>query len=247
MRKIFTLALVALLVSMSLCARTSANRRIVINKDIELLKLSEYAYVHISYDSLPEYGRFSSNGLVYLQNGKAFLFDTPHNEEITKVLVDYIKESLHAKVIGFVPNHYHRDCMGGLGYIKEKRIPSYAHIKTVEIAKKKNYPIPKQWFLDSLIVDFEEKEIQLFYLGAGHSEDNIVAWIPSERILFAGCMVKSLDSKGKGNITDADEIAWPITISKVISKFPNAWIVIPGHGSIGSIDLLYYTKELLTK
>ena len=77
--------------------------------------------------------------------------------------------------------------------------------------------------------------------------DNIVVWIPSELILFAGCMIKSGNSKDLGNTVDGDLIAYPKTIDKLITKFPKAKIVIPGHGQFGGLDLITHTKELSTK
>ena len=58
-------------------------------------------------------------------------------------------------------------------------------------------------------------------------------------------MVKSLNSTDLGNITDGDIKAYPGTIDKVIKKFSNAKVVIPGHGQFGGLDLLMHTRDLL--
>lgn len=86
--------------------------------------------------------------------------------------------------------------------------------------------------------------ILCYYLGAAHSLDNIVVWIPSEQILFAGCMIKSLNSKDLGNTADGDLAAYPQTIDRLIHKFPVVKYVIPGHGTFGGLDLMTHTKEL---
>lgn len=232
----------------SLFAQEQASKRKVkINSSLELLKLSENAYVHISYDRLSDKGLYSSNGLIFINGDEAFLFDMPTNDSITKLLVDYITESFKVKIVGFAPNHWHKDCMGSLSYLKEKKIRSYASIKSMEMAKEKELPLPKIWFVDSLNIEVGDKIVQLYYLGGAYTNDNIVAWIPSEHILFGGCMVRPINAEGKGKITDANLIAWSMTIDKIINKFSEARIVIPEHGAIGSIDLLYFTKELLLK
>jgi metallo-beta-lactamase class B len=59
-----------------------------ISKDIELIKLSDHVYIHVSYSELPGFSRFPSNGLIYIDNGKGFLFDTPVTDSLTKELVD---------------------------------------------------------------------------------------------------------------------------------------------------------------
>lgn len=218
--------------------------QIKVNNDIALVKLSENAFVHISYSNDPQFGRFPSDGLVFLNNKEAFLFDTPTSTQQTKELVDFITDSLKLKVIGFIPNHWHNDCTGGLEHLKGIGVKTYANQLTIDILKGKGLPYPEIGFKDSLQLFLGDKEILCYFLGAAHTMDNIVVWIPSEKILFAGCMVKSIDSKNLGNTVDGDLKAYPTTIQKVIDKFPNAKIVIPGHGNFGGIELLTHTLKL---
>ncbi|HEX9971116.1 MAG TPA: subclass B1 metallo-beta-lactamase, partial [bacterium] len=198
--------------------RTSENNyiSIKISNDIELIKISEHAYLHISYTASPQFGRFPSNGLIFINNQKAFLFDTPMTESLTKDLVSWLQDSMRIQIVGFVPNHWHDDCMGGLGYLHSLGIESYSNELTREIARSKNLPVPKQGFTDSLILKIADKEIICSYPGAAHTIDDIVVWIPSEKILFGGCMIKEIKSTGLGNIADADVKEWPKTIKKVI-------------------------------
>jgi metallo-beta-lactamase class B len=245
MKKLVT-TILSLLIYYGLNAQ-AGYKTIKISKDIELIKLSENAYVHVSYASLPVYGRFDSNGLIFINNHDAFLFDTPMTDSLTKILVAYLQDSMNLKITGFVPNHWHDDCIGGLGYLKSLKIESYANQMTIDIAKKENLPLPDHGFSDSLQLKLGDKMIKCYYPGPAHTLDNIVVWIPSEKILFAGCMVRSLDSKSLGHTSDGDLKAYPITIEKLLHKFQNAKIVIPGHGSFGGFDLIKHTLELATK
>ena len=220
-------------------------QRIKVSEDIELVKLSENAYLHVSTSEITGFGLVQSNGLIFVNRKNTFLFDTPVTDSQTKDLVEWIKDSLKLKIVGFAPNHWHSDCMGGLGYLQSQGIESYASQKTIEIARTKNLPVPAHGFKDSLQLHIGNKLIDFYYLGAAHTLDNIVVWIPSEQILFAGCMVKSLSSKNLGNMADGDPIAYPKTIDKLIRKFPSATIVIPGHGEFGGIELIKHTRELI--
>ncbi len=212
--------------------------------NVELIKLSENAYIHISYLESPNYGRIPANGLIFISNGDALVIDSPWTDSLTMDLFSYLTDSMNLRIAGFIPNHWHIDCMGGLGYIKDQKIETYANQMTIDIAKSKNLPVPDHGFKDSLQLHLGDKIIKCFYLGAAHSLDNIVVWIPSERILFAGCMIKSLNSRNLGNTTDGDLIAYPVTIDKLINNFKDAKIVIPGHGQFGGLDLLEHTREL---
>jgi metallo-beta-lactamase class B len=225
----------------------SATNKIAVSDDIELVRLSPKAYLHISVSEMKGFGKVSSNGLILVDNGQALLFDTPVTNEQTKTLVTFIADSLYAKVSGFIPNHWHEDCMGGLEYLSKHSVKSYANQMTIDIAQKEGLPLPKQGFKDSLSLKLNNIEINCYYLGGGHSTDNIVVWIPSEKILFAGCMVKEMQSKTLGNLLDANVVEWPGTIQKVINKFSSAEIVIPGHGQIGGKELLTHTRKLLTE
>ena len=209
-QKIFLATALFLLFQLSGFAQT----KIKVSDDIELIQLSPKAYVHVSVSEMKGFGKVSSNGLVLVDGNKAFLFDTPVTNEQTETLVTFIADSLHATVIGFVPNHWHEDCMGGLAYLNKKKIKSYANQKTIDIAKEKGLPIPKKSFKDSLSLKLNDVEIDCYYFGGGHTTDNIVVWIPSEKILFAGCMVKEMRSTGLGNLSDADVKAWPSTIKR---------------------------------
>ena len=222
-------------------------QHIKVSNDIELVKLSENAYVHVSSSEISGYGLVQSNGLIFTNGKEAFLFDTPVTDSQTKDLVAWIRDSMKLKIIGFAPNHWHSDCMGGLGYLQSQGIESYVGQKTIEIARSNKLPVPAHGFKDSLQLHLGNELIKLYYLGAAHTLDNIVVWIPSEQILFAGCMVKTLNSKNLGNTADGDLIAYPKTMDRLIRKFPSAKIVIPGHGEFGGIELIEHTKELLTK
>ncbi len=245
MKKIYVLLL------LGLCQFTGFSqaslKKIEISKDLELIELSENAYVHISYFDMPSYGRTAKNGLIFINRKEAFIFDSPWTDSLTEALFSCLRDSMKLKIVGFIPNHWHKDCMGGLRYILNQKIETFANQMTIDIAKSKNLPLLEHGFLDSLILQLGDKTIFCYYPGAAHSMDNIVVWIPSERILFAGCMAKSLASKDLGNTTDGDLHAYSHTIDKVINKFPQAKIVIPGHGQPGNLNLLMHTKRLLNE
>jgi metallo-beta-lactamase class B len=218
-----------------------------VSNDIELIKLSGKAYVHVSVSEMEGFGKVSSNGLVLVNDGEAFLFDTPVTDCQTETLVTWLADSLKARVSTFVPNHWHNDCLGGLEYLHSKGIKSFANQLTIILAKENGMPVPQQGFTDSLRLNLRGMDIYCHYLGGGHSADNIVVWIPSGKILFGGCMVKDIHSSGLGNLSDAKIEEWLPTIQKVTAKFPNAEIIIPGHGQIGGKELLEHTEMLLQK
>ena len=216
-----------------------------ISDDVEVVQVSENVYMHVSYKIMEKWGRISANGFVYIEKMEAFVFDTPWNNEQTEKLISWIEDSLKKKVVGFIPNHWHEDCIGGLEYIRNQKIKSYANQLTMEIAKSKGLPMPDIGFKDSLQLKLGNTKIECFYLGAAHSLDNIIVWIPSEQLLWAGCTLKGTEYKNIGFTGDGDIDEYPKTLNKVLAKFSNAKIVIPGHGDYGGIELIYHNLKLL--
>lgn len=231
----------------SIFAGAQTYEKFTVSPDIEVIKLSDNAYIHVSEQEMGNWGRVSSNGLIVVNQGKAFLLDTPANNEQTETLVNWMTDSLHLQLVGFIPNHWHDDCLGGLDYLQQKGVKSYANQMTIEIAKEKGLPVPEVGFRDSLSLQLGNLTLECAYLGGGHSSDNIIVWIPQEKILFAGCMLKDTTWTILGNLSDAVIEEWPETIDKVLDRYSTAEIVIPGHGQFGGMEIVRHMKELLKK
>ncbi len=215
-------------------------------QDLDVKQLSKNVYQYTSWSEIGDWGLVGSNGLIIVDNGKALLVDTPMDEPKTKILVAYINDSLKAKVELFVPGHWHGDCVGGLDYLNSTGVKTYANQRTNAILNSKKLPVAQNTFQDSVQLKVGKIEVDCYYLGGGHATDNIVVWIPSEKILFGGCMVKDNSATSLGNTADAAPLPqWSKTIDNVLHKFQDAKIVVPGHGEAGGTELLQHTKELL--
>ena len=221
----------------------TAQVTIKISNDLQLQKISDHCFVHISYTDLENAPHYPANGMVYITHGNAFIVDTPWTNELTELLIKFLQDSMHVSIEGVIATHWHVDCVGGLETVHKMGIQSYAYQLTAEICKEKNLPIPQITFNDSLLIA-PENELLLKYLGPGHTEDNMIVYIPSEKILFAGCMAKALGWNSLGFTGDANIPKWPETLKNILHCFPDAKIVIPGHGNYGGLDILEHTLSL---
>ena len=79
--------------------------------------------------------------------------------------------------------------------------------------------------------------VELFYPGAAHSTDNLVVYVPSANVLYGGCAVHELSSTSAGNVADADLAEWPTSVERIQKHYPEAEVVIPGHGLPGGLRL----------
>ncbi len=222
-------------------------RKILIDNDIQLIHLQDSIYIHLTWHSLDNYGRFPSNGLIVIKKGQALMIDTPMDNTKTERLTKYLRDTLSADLTRLVIGHFHDDCLGGLEYLQSIGIVSIANSLTIAKCKEVGLPVPSVSFTDSLTFDFNGEQIDCRYFGAGHSFDNITVWIPGKKILFGGCLIKSKDSKGLGSLSDAVVPDWDITISKLMKRYPDIRTVIPGHGDFGGTELLMHTIDLVEK
>ncbi len=231
-------------VSMIHAAIAFAGEKITLNKGIEFERLTEHIWLHTTYTDYPGYGRTPANGLIVVDGATAAMIDTPWNDEQTGLIFDWAEQTLHVAIKHIIVGHAHEDCLGGLAEAHRRGAASYSLDRTQKLAKSAGYAIPQKGFAESLTVTLEKTELILNYFGGGHTVDNIVVWIPSEKTLFGGCLVKAAGSKNLGNTADADLKGWPETVKKVIAAFPDAEIIVPGHGAPGGQELLTLTLAL---
>jgi metallo-beta-lactamase class B len=212
-----------------------------VDKNIEITKLADKAYLIQSSYSCNGY--LDCNHLLIVDSKDIVLVNTPATDSLTLIMLDCIEKKFKKKVTKVIVSHFHDDSSFGLLETSKRGIVSYSSDKTRDLLKSANRNIDIV-FKDSMTISLQTIRLELFYLGAGHSIDNIVTWMPSEKILFGGCLMKSLVSQDKGNIKDADLQAWPATAQKVKDRFKDANIVIPGHAAIGDSSIFDHTIKI---
>lgn len=238
--------LLALTAGLLAVSASQAQNTLKVSDSITLTQVSPHTWVHTSLADIGSFGSVYSNGLVVISKGEALLLDTPVTDAQTESLVRFISDSMRAEVTQFMPNHWHDDCMGGLGYLQSQGIVSYANRMTVAEAEKHGLPVPDHGFAKSLTLKVGDIKVVCRYEGGGHTPDNTVAWIPSEKVLFGGCLVKDAKATWIGNTSDADMAAWPGTMKRVCKRYKKASVVVPGHGPWGGTELLTHTLELVS-
>lgn len=83
--------------------------------------------------------------------------------------------------------------------------------------------------------------------AAGHAPDNLMVWIPVQRVLFGGCAVRPGASTTLGKVAHADLAAWALALHRAADRYPAADVVVPGHGPPGGGDLLSHSISLLER
>lgn len=225
------------------CASKQEPRVLYTTETLSIQQVAENVYLNTSFLSTESFGNVPCNGMIVTHDDEALIFDTPAENLATIELIQWVEEQLGYEIKGVVSTHFHADCLGGLEEFHKRSIPSYAHNATIALAKEKALSVPENGFDHQLALKVGDEPVIAEFLGEGHTKDNVIGYFPVEHVLFGGCLIKELGA-GKGNLEDANISAWPKTVAKVKEKYPQAKIVIPGHGQMGGPELLDYTIKL---
>ena len=227
------------------CVQKKSNAELVYStKHIEIIQLSDALYMHVSQLKLKNGALVPCNGLVFIDNNEAVIFDTPTSNDASKALIQWVEDSLQSKITAVIPTHFHIDCLGGLTAFHDSRINSIAHDKTIALARNNgNKELPKMGFDKTKELLVGHERVNIVFFGEGHTADNVVAYMPKEHALFGGCLIKSIDAS-KGNLEDANIKQWPNTIKRIKEEYKDLKIIVPGHGKHGTEALLDYTIAL---
>lgn len=212
------------------------------NRELEISFLDRGVYLHTSFKHIEGYGLVGSNGLVVLEEGKAYIVDTPWSPEDTEKLVGWVEDKGYVVKSG-LSTHSHEDRAGGIGFLNSESVTTYTSELTDRILKESGKERAEITFSGSGF-SLGSGLIEIFYPGAGHTVDNLVVWLPKSKILFGGCLVRSVSDENLGYVGEASIDSWEGSIDNLIARYPEAGLVVPGHGLQGGVELLKHTKRL---
>lgn len=211
--------------------------------EMHIRQIEEGVYLHTSYKKLPGIGYYPSNGLVVIVGSDAYIVDTPWRIEDTGKLLQWIEGGGY-RTAASISTHFHEDRSSGIAYLNEIGVDTWASERTNQLLAEHGRAQARHSF-HGRELSLLNGEIVAWYPGGGHTEDNIVVWLPGANVLAGGCLVRSVDTDGAGNTADAVMADWAESVMKTYSQFPSARIVIPGHGEPGGRELLLHTRKIL--
>jgi len=215
---------------------------------------------------------YNTNVLVSkMPDGTVLIASSMYDTVTTNKMITWIKKQFSPKKILAINTHFHADGTGGneayhnngveiwssnqtkdlyskradsmrsslAKFVKDKRMSK-------NILKRKNLPAHK--FFDSkkdFKWNFDGEEVIISYPGPAHTKDNLVVYLPKQKVLFGGCLLRALDWTSLGNTKDADLKNYYESTKNLLSF--NSKIVIPGHGAIGDKSLITHTMALAKK
>lgn len=212
--------------------------------DLKITHLKDSFFVYTTYQN---YGGnpFPSNSMYLVTSEGIVLFDTPWDSTQFQPLADSLMERHGKKVVLCIATHFHDDRTAGLEFYRRQGAATYTSLKTRTLCRKHNMKEPKFIFVNDTVFSMGGYRFEAYYPGWGHSEDNIVVWFPSAKILYGGCLIKSVENSSMGNIADANLESWPDAIEKLKRRFHGIEWVIPGHFAWSGKEALDHTLKLV--
>jgi len=236
----------ALLLSCVFASSVHAQAADSLAPDVTLKQLSENVWLHVTLSDSAS-GSTPANGLIVRAGGQCVLVDTGWNNQQATLLLQWADRVLSEPVRLAIVTHSHADRSGGLEAVEANGVRVLMLDSTAVRLPEQALAGQIETFHDFRRLDLPGAGLEVFAPGPGHAPDNIVVWLPETKLLFGGCLVKSVDAKTLGIIADADLARWPTSLRRVIDLYGGASIIVPGHGDPGGRELLAHTLQLLKK
>ena len=216
------------------------------DSSLKITHLSGDFYVYITYN-LYKGNRIPANGMYLVTNDGVVMFDTPWDTTQFQPLLDSIMMRHHKKVIMCISTHFHDDRTGGLEYYRQQGIKTYTSKQTDDLSKERAKKRAEFLIYKDSTFNAGQYSFQTYYPGGGHTADNIVIWFEKEKILYGGCLIKSVEDDDLGYLGDASIKDYATSVQHVQEKCKNPKFVIPGHNDWTNIRSLEHTFKMAKK
>ncbi len=217
---------------------------------------------------VPEMGskrnqNFISNaGFVVTPKG-VVVIDALGSPVLAQKLIQEIRKVTKQKIVAVVLTHYHADHVYGLQEFKRLGATVYAqrdglNYLASETAKQRliasridfapwvnentRLVAADVWIDQSKTVTVDGVEFILNRVGPAHAHEDLIVYVPSEKVLFAGDLVFRGRIPFVGN---ADSRGWVSALNEIQKLKPA--IVVPGHGpySTNAVEDVVFTRNYL--
>jgi metallo-beta-lactamase class B len=182
-----------------------------------------------------------------LTNKGVVMFDSPWDSTQFQPLLDSISVRHNKRVVLCIATHFHEDRTGGLEYYRQQGIKTYTTRQTDELSRKRGMKRAEFLIDNDTVFTIGQYFFQTYFPGQGHAPDNIVIWFEKERVLYGGCLIKSVEDSNLGNLSDANVTAYSATIKNVLEKCKKPAYIITGHNDWTNTRSLKHTLKMAQK
>ena len=214
---------------------------------VALSKIADGVWVHTTNYSLPGQSPIPVNGLVVEDGEELILVDGAWGELATLSLLAKIKAETGKTPAKMIVTHHQSVKTAGVDAAEWQGLKVFTHPETPRLAAKAGFPAP-----DTTVAALKAPKsrtkvgsIEIAYPGHAHAEDNLIVYIPSANVLYGGSTVRGAGAKSLGNLVNADLEKWAESLQWIKATYPEAKVVVPGHGKGANLSLLDATYALI--
>jgi len=198
-------------------------------------------------------------GFILTEEG-VIVVDSQMNEDLAKEMLTQIQKHGSLPILYVINTHHHGDHTfanhvfaptkgiiaheNSLKFLQEhgsEHLQQFERFFGREMSKGIKVTLPTLTLKDQLTLTFKDRAIQILHLGSGHTDDDIVVYLPEEKILFAGDLIYIGRLPWLG---DGDTKLWLKALEKL--KTLDFKTVVPGHGKVGDRQALKRFESYLT-
>ena len=194
------------------------------------------------------YRFYDQNIVAVVDGGEALLVDTRSTYGQAREIIDDLRALGTPRVSVVVNTHGHYDHVFGNRVFRP--VPIWGHERCVtmieqlgdahraaisaeipemaaELAEVELDP-PDRTFVERATVEIGRREVQLSYLGRGHTDNDIVIQVPDGDVVCVGDL---LENGAAPYFGDGYPMEWPATGARLLELVGDRTVVVPGHGS----------------
>lgn len=201
----------------------------------------------------------ANSGFVVTDEG-VVIIDSQMNPQLAEAVLTEIRKITDKPLLYLINTHYHGDhTFANHVYPVTKGIIAHENTQKAlkdggeallkrfvallgeEKARGIKVTLPTLTFKETMPLELKGMRMELLYLGRGHTEGDIVVYLPEEKVLFSGDLVYAgrLPWVGDGNTRD-----WIVTLGRI--KSLDVRTVVPGHGKGGARESIATFEGYLT-
>lgn len=216
---------------------------------VTLSPVSENVWVHTTHYTLPGQPPIPVNGLAVMDGDSITLIDGAWGELATVSLLETIRAETGKPVKRMIVTQHNANRTMGVDAAEREGVEVFTHPDTPMLAARKGYPVPNT-SVAALADPYSRTRVgrvEVAFPGPGHTPDNLIAYIPDAKILYAGQIARGAEAKSLGNTADIDLIAWKTSLQWAKATYPEAKIVVPAHGKGADLSLLDATILMIDR
>ncbi len=219
-----------------------------VKNDVALIRLTENMALYTAFMYFNS-GFVPMNGLIINTKQGLVMVDAPWSRKHTKYVLKKARKMFKKRVKYAILTCGNPERIGGISELHRKKVISLAQRKTAQRMVENGF-LPPDYRLDfqsDTTLYFGKTSFEIYFPGAGYSPDNITVYLPNERILFGGGLIKSATSRYLGNTRTANLPEWEKSIQKLYDKYPYVRVVIPAQGRYAGFELIKHSFNLVKR